>query len=106
MLTYSHVLFEKVLPTAYYQMWMQWFHFIHLISTPVISESQINEAQGYLVSFSKQFTDLFGEEAWTPNHHFAFHLAADIKNFGPLTAFQLFACERNLNIFLVFYFFE
>ena len=102
MLTYSHVLFEKVLPKEHYQMWMQWFHFIHLISTPVISESQLKEAQAYLVSFSKQFTALFGEKAWTPNHHFAFHLVADIKNFGPLAAFQLFACERFNGVHVVF----
>ena len=56
--------------------------------------SELLDAQKYLVSFSNKFTNIFGEKAWTPNHHFSFHLIEDIRNFGPLHVFQLFAMER------------
>ena len=68
-------------------------HVFTFLSAPVISESQLEEAQEHLVSFSKQFSELFGETAWKPNQHFCFHLVDDIRNYGPLHVFQLFAME-------------
>ena len=68
---------------------------IHTITTPVIYESQLQDALQQLTSFASKFEDLFDPDTdWRPNQHFSLHLFNDIRMFGPLHVFQLFACER------------
>ena len=75
-------------------MWCLWTDFTGLVSKPILTESNLQEAQAFLVKFADEFTALFGAEKWKPNLHFVFHLCDDIRNFGPVYAFWTFATER------------
>ena len=76
------------------------------ISKPVISEADLQSCERLLVSFSNEFSKVYSPEEWVPNQHFVFHLMDDIRNFGPLHVFQLFAmvAEKEIDDFPLFYF--
>ena len=61
----------------------------------VVSEQDLDYAQACLVSFQRQFEDLFPEPTDVVfNQHYAFHFAADVRAFGSFYVYHCFGNER------------
>ena len=95
-LVFSQLALKNVLSNEQYSMWMHWVEACRSISRAVISEVDITNFQKHLKKFTDAFAGLdeFGSKKWVPNMHFVFHLGDDVRNFGPVYAFHLFALER------------
>ena len=95
-LIYSQIVFKGILSDKQYTMWMHWVEACRSIARAVIRESDLEDFQAHLKNFTNAYLDLeeFGSLRWTPNMHFVFHLVEDVRNFGPIYAFHLFALER------------
>ncbi|KDQ05579.1 hypothetical protein BOTBODRAFT_182420 [Botryobasidium botryosum FD-172 SS1] len=67
---------------------------LNILLATSITEAQIDVAQGYLFDYLKGFKRLYGEGALHPNHHWATHIGAQIRNYGPVYGFWCFLTER------------
>lgn len=93
-IVYSRWLLKPVLPKAHYDMWSSFVKATTLLTRPIVKRDDLDAAQKHFVSFTSAFTELCGKPYWTPNMHLMFHIVDDIKNFGPVYAYHLFAMER------------
>ena len=95
-IVYSLWLLKNVLPTDHYEMWRHFVKATTLLSRPVLSDADLTTAQVHLVNFTNAYDGLptFGQRSWKPNMHFMFHIREDIKNYGSVYGYHLFALER------------
>ena len=74
-----------------------WRHFVlacrHLCQFSVTSDD-ITIVDGLLLKFCKRAALIYGSDAITPNMHMHCHLAACVREFGPIHSFWLFPFER------------
>ena len=74
-----------------------WRHFVlacRRLCRFSVSNDDITIAYALLLRFCKRTVELYGSEAITPNMHMHCHLAACIREFGPIHSFWLFPFER------------
>ena len=66
---------------------------MHLVKCS-ISSTDIIIANGRLLKFCKQSTELYGKSAITPNMHVHCHISSCLQEFGQIHSFWLFPFER------------
>ena len=93
-LIYSSIVLKPILPEVHYQCWCMFVRACRLICSRAITQNNALELHDILISFCKKFEELYGARACTPNLHLHCHLKECILDFGPASAFWLFACER------------
>ncbi len=98
-LTYSLPAFRKVIPGEYLEIWAVFVEACQLISKPVVSQQDINDADLKFCEYIRLLQKKFGHEVIKPNHHMSCHLKECIEDFGGVYTTWLFAFER-LNGFL------
>ena len=59
-----------------------------------ITSNDITVADGLLLRFCQKSAELYGDREITPNMHMHWHLAACLREFGPIHSFWLFPFER------------
>lgn len=67
-----------------------------LVSSPSLSHQYVYHAEPLHHHFVRTFAKLYGDEKVSYNVHCVSHLAADVRNQGPLDAFSTFPFENNL----------
>ena len=85
---------KDVIPWQHYNCWHLFVKACFLLCRRSITETQLNDADGYIMDFCKKFVDLYGAEHCTINMHLHGHLSECVKDYGPVYSFWCFAFER------------
>ena len=83
-----------ILTCSFKRRWLIFVEACLLISSRAISQANISRMNSLLIQFCKTFESIYGSSACTPNLHLHCHLHECLVDFGPASAFWLFACER------------
>ena len=83
-----------LLPHTHIECWRKFVLACRRLVQFSISSTDIVIADCLLFKFCKLSTELYGENAITPNMHMHCHLAACLQEFGPIHSFWLFPFER------------
>ena len=93
-LIYSLVTLKDIIPNEHYECWWIFVQACTLICSRTITQANIENLDRFLLNFCEQFEQLYGAEACTPNLHLHGHLKECYLDYGPSSAFWLFAFER------------
>ncbi len=77
-----------------YDIWSKFVRACWLISKPIVTQQEINQADMLFQAYVKSLQNKFGTEAIKPNHHMTCHLRECVEDFGPVHSYWLFAFER------------
>lgn len=91
---FSLVALKEVIPDQHYQIWRVFVQACLLISSRAITHTKVMHLDSLLISFCKQFEQIYGADACTPNLHLHGHLKECYLDYGPSGSFWLFAFER------------
>ena len=69
-------------------------HLVLRLVKHTITSNDITVADGLLLRFCQKSVELYGDRAIIPNMHMHCHLAACLREFGPIHSFWLFPFER------------
>ncbi|KAG6819078.1 hypothetical protein H0H93_015717 [Arthromyces matolae] len=67
---------------------------LKLLLAHKITDASIDKADVLLREYSTELIELYGPSVVKPNHHYATHVAASARDFGPLHVFWTFLFER------------
>ena len=93
-LVYSLIVLKPVLPEADLLCWYIFFQACQLLCSCAIPYGNALKLNDLIICFCKMFEELYGKISCTPNLHLHCHLKDCIIDYGPASAFRLFACER------------
>lgn len=93
-LIYSIVCFKPVLSATEYSMWVVFVQACSLLCSRVITHNAIVLADQLIHKYCCLFEREFGKHKCYPNLHLHCHMKECLLDFGPATAFWLFAFER------------
>lgn len=91
---YSLPSLKDCLPYRHYDLWLLFVKACHILCRRTITTELLEEADDLLQQFFQTYVSLYGKEYCTPNLHLHGHLAACVKDFGPVYSFWLFSFER------------
>lgn len=91
---FSPVALKGILPSNHLRCWLLFVRACYLICARIITTQVIDQIDMYLVQFCKQFEQLYGAEACTPNMHLHLHLKECLQNYGPVHGFWCYGFER------------
>ena len=91
---FSPLLLRDLLSPEHFAHWCLFSQACSLLCHPHIRESDVLKADELLLTFCKQFQDLYGAAECTPNMHTHCHLKECILDVGPLHSFWCFSFER------------
>ena len=89
-LIFSVYALHGILPDDHYKCWCKFVVACRILLQIKLTESSVNAAHLCLVDFCKQFQELYGAHACTPNMHMACHLQDCLLDFGVLSSFWCF----------------
>lgn len=84
---YSLFALKGILPWQHYNCWQLFVKAYYHICCRAISPEELHEADTLLMEFSTSFVQLHGPQHCTMNMHLHGHLAAYIRDYGPVYAF-------------------
>lgn len=90
------VALKNNLPKRMYENFLLLFVSIYYLASSYHWKSHAEYAHELLCVFVEQFGKIYGKDMLVYNVHGLIHLAADVKNFGPLDSFSAFPFERFL----------
>lgn len=93
-LYYSVYCLSDLLPQSQLDCWRKFVLACRRLVKYSISNDDICVADGLLLKFCQKSVEIYGENAITPNMHMHCHLAACLREFGPIHSFWLFPFER------------
>ena len=91
---YSLIVLKDLLSEPQYQCWYTFVKACLILCSRAISIDKVNEMDSLFLRFCQMFEQLFGTYSCTPNLHLHCHLKECVLDYGPGSAFWLFACER------------
>ena len=89
-LIYSLHSLYGIIHDSHFRCWCIFVDACHLLVLPVISESQIFKAHELLITYFKEFVQLYGPKHCSPNMHMACHIKECMLDYGPLFVFWCF----------------
>ena len=93
-LYFSVYCLSDLLPQSQLDCWRKFVLACRRLVKYTVSNDDICVADGLLLKFCQKSVELYGESAITPNMHMHCHLAACLREFGPIHSFWLFPFER------------
>lgn len=93
-LVYSSICLKPVLDNRHYKIWMKFVHASSLMLRKILSHDELVLADTLLISFARDVENLYGQQFITPNFHMACHMAAVIRDYGPVYSFWCYSFER------------
>lgn len=90
----SPIVLKGIIPDRDLSCWLLFVRACSLLCSRIITASNIDTADQYLLLFCKEYQDIYGDEACTPNMHLHTHLAKCLHDFGPVHSFWCFPFER------------
>ena len=91
---YSPVVLKGILPDSHLRCWLLFVRACCILCLRVITETEINSADLFLLHFCKKVEEIYGCEACTSNMHLHLHLKECFKDYGPAHSFWCFSFER------------
>ena len=91
---YSPVVLKGILPDEHLRCWLLYVRACCILGSRIQTYSNINTADLLLLTFCKNFEQLYGKEHCTPNMHLHLHLKNCLLDFGPAHSFWCFSFER------------
>ncbi|KAH9918949.1 hypothetical protein B0H21DRAFT_702299 [Amylocystis lapponica] len=65
-----------------------------ILTSSSLDEAQLQRGDRLLSGYLLDFKELYGQAALKPNHHYSMHVAAQIRDFGPVYNFWAFLPEH------------
>ncbi len=93
-LVYSMQAFRGAISKEYLETWSIFVKACQLICKPIVTKSELEEADLGFRNYIKALQNTFGTQAIKPNQHMSCHLKECIEDFGAIYCFWLFALER------------
>ncbi|XP_036141389.1 uncharacterized protein LOC118645100 [Monomorium pharaonis] len=96
------VVLKNILQKNLYEHFLTLHVAITILASPSLSSDPLNitYAEDLLRNFTEQFETLYGEQYISHNVHNLLHLAADVREHGPLDNFSSFRFENYINILM------
>ena len=91
---FSLIVLKGLLPELHYKCWYVFVQACLILCSRAISRESVLKLDGLFIRFCQMFEQLYGTNSCTPNLHLHCHLKDCLLDFGPGSAFWLFACER------------
>ena len=91
---FSVIALRDILPDNEMECWRHFVLACRVLSSKSITQERIQLGDTLLLQFCRRTEHMFGKESITPNMHMHCHLAACIRDYGPLHGFWLYAFER------------
>ena len=91
---FSMMSLHKILPHSHLQCWRYFVLASRILCQVVITDSDIQLADAYLLQFCINVERLYGANTITPNMHLHCHLKQSLEDYGPIHNFWLFSYER------------
>lgn len=67
---------------------------LRILSKRSLCDQDVSRAEQLIFEYTTELIHLYGSGSIKPNHHFATHIGACVRNFGPLHDFWTFLFER------------
>ncbi|KAL9964950.1 hypothetical protein ACROYT_G028667 [Oculina patagonica] len=93
-LLFSMYALKDVLPECHLHYWQSFVLACRLLCRPCINQTDLMLADCKLLHFLKEYENINGELAITPNMHLHLHLKECVQNYGSIYGFWLFSFER------------
>ena len=93
-LIFSGVVLKSIIPEDHYNCWCIFIDACRLMCSRAISNDSVTKLDDLIINFCQTFQLLYGASACTPNLHLNCHLKECIIDYGPASAFWVFAYER------------
>ena len=91
---YSVFALKGVLPDNHLECWRHFVLACKYLGKRVLTDSDIEIGDRFLMEFCKTFEDLYGKDLVTPNMHLHGHLKECLIDYGPFHSFWCFSFER------------
>lgn len=91
---YSLHALHGLLPNEHLDCWWLFVQACIILSQPIITISDINRGDDFIIEFCHRFEQLYGKEYCTPNMHLHCHIAECLRDYGPAHATWCFSFER------------
>ena len=98
MLNVAIYIFEELLPEKYFDHFCLYVSFVRLLTKPMISNKDIQNASELVNEFVRTFASLYGDEKMTHNLHLHLHLPMQVFRFGSLDMVNVFPLEGYFKI--------
>ena len=104
LLLFGHVIFRGALPKRYYDHLLQLVIILHIAESRTLEQSDIDLVARLSRNFLVNFSKLYGDRHCVQVIHSVEHIAATLRDFGPLPNFTTFQFENDLgnNYFSIF----
>ena len=99
-ITFSPVALKGIIPQEHLKCWLLFVKACTLLCTRVIHRCTIVSADLFLLQFCRQFKQLYGSNACTPNMHLHLYLKECIIDYGPVYSFWCLLSKGSM-VFLV-----
>lgn len=96
LLLFGYVIFANILPQKYYHHLLQLVYLLHLAENRCIVNRDISTMQKLGESFVISFSHLYSTRHCVSVVHSVYHIAATVRDFGPLTTYTTFNFENQL----------
>ncbi|XP_064460291.1 uncharacterized protein LOC135370470 [Ornithodoros turicata] len=93
LLFYSPVVLKGLLPKRYFLNWLKFVHIMHILHGKTVPMDKLHTVQQELISFLKEYQDLYGKSAMKYNTHLLLHLIDSVMEWGPLWCLSCFCFE-------------
>ena len=97
-LVYSLFALKGILPEEHLQCWRFFVLACKALGKRVLTHSDIEIGDKYLMQFCKTFETLYGKDLVTPNMHLHGHLKEFLLDYGPFQSFWCFSFKRFIGI--------
>ena len=91
---YSLYALQGLIPKEHLDCWWLFVQACIILCQPIISQSDIDRGDRFLVEFCQRFQTLYGQECCTPNMHLHCHVADCLRDYGPAHSTWCFSFER------------
>ena len=98
LLLFGHVIFKQILRKRFYNHLMQLVIIMHIAESRTIEQQDIDLVGRLSRNFVVNFSQLYSERHCVQVIHSVAHIAATLRDFGPLPNFTTFQFENNLGI--------
>jgi hypothetical protein len=96
LLLFGHVIFKRVLRKRFYDHLLQLVIIMHLAESRQLEQRDIDLISRLSKNFVVCFSQLYGERHCVQVVHSVVHIAATLRDYGPLTNYTTFQFENDL----------
>ncbi|XP_040070803.2 uncharacterized protein LOC120843478 [Ixodes scapularis] len=93
LLYYSPVVLKGILPSKYFNHWMQFVEIMHYLLGPSLCIQKLRDLRVTMFGFVQKYQELYGKEHVTYNTHLLIHLVDSAMEWGPPWGYSLYPFE-------------